>query len=295
MKRAALILLSCVLSACATTNTPEVTITAANTGRAVEAVKQAPFDVDKALETAKAAYGAENYSAALKAYQSVLIRHPNDMAARLGAADTVLALGRGETALTFFKALDSEETLTDTQRDKVNIGLSLSKVLTEQTDNPEGVLNAALEIDDTDPRIWNALGLYRDSYGDWMKAQDSFVMALSTGAASSAIINNMGLSLMKQGRYQEAVDKFGQAMTLNPHKAIYDNNRRMTLIMMERYGDAFANVSDKRAASLYNDAGFMAMQKGKKKRAKFFFEKAIEISPSYHKKAAANLEALKAG
>jgi tetratricopeptide (TPR) repeat protein len=55
---------------------------------------------------------------------------------------------------------------------------------------------------------------------------------------------------------------------------------------------AVKDLTDKRAAQIYNDAGFLSAGRGQTRKARAYYKKAIELSPIYFEKAEANLLAL---
>jgi len=156
----------------------------------------------------------------------------------------------------------------------------------------ELILNAALEGNLSDARLWNALGLYYDARGRHIDSQDIFIRAIASGSDRAAAINNMGMSLMRQRRYDEALAKFEQASALNPNSRRYDNNRRMVLALGYDFEAAIKDVSQQRAAQVLNDAGYIALTRGRRDLAKQLFKRAIATSPVYFPVAEANLASM---
>ncbi len=249
------------------------------------------FDVSAMMERAHVAYRQEDYTLSAKYYQQVWIRQPENIKARIGLGNAALALGQGGVAYELFSNIDLQ-TLSEPQRTQLFSGWVLSEIMTRQTVDTEVRLNAALERTQDDPRLWNALGHELDKQDRWDAAQNSYVNALATGRAHSAIVNNIGMSLLLQDRRQAALEKFEQALIMNPRQTRYDNNRRLTLALMERYPEALRSIDDKRAAQIFNDAGYIAMQQKKYALARGLLTQAVNLSPKYHVKAKANLDRL---
>lgn len=256
------------------------------------------FDIAEALSAAQTAYDAEQFERAAHLFQQAKLHSPpmgiENLSAKIGFGNSALALGHGDRAFDVFRTLPETGLPSDRQAE-ILAGLVLSEILSGKAVDAEVRLNDALELTHSDPRLWSALGRFYDGQGRWLAAQDCYLRALSTGRAQSSVVNNLGMSLLLQGRVDEALEKFDHALSLRPGTALYDNNRRMALVMQTKYQQAVAGLKDVRAAQIFNDAGFMAAKRGDTRIAKELFEAALRISPVYHAKAAANLEALLAG
>ena len=286
---------------CATTKTANVEESIQV--RAAKMVDAAVFDVAAELERAQDLYAQGNFKAAIRAYNIVLLRSPKDFEARntvlMGYGDSALALGNNPMYL--FKAEKAyavlkEESLSDDMQKRLLSGQVLLEIAQGKSEDAEVRLNEALEANIDDPRLWNALGRYHDQNKDWLIALETYVKALhvaNKGAYPTApVINNMGMSLLLQNRTKAALQKFEQAHDLNADIEIYDNNRRLALILTGRIDKAVDDLTDKKAARIYNDAGFLSANTGRQGRARHFYKKAIELSPTYFEKAELNLMAL---
>ncbi len=275
-----------LLGACATA--PEISSFSENI-KLVESVSHSKMNADETLSQAHQAYENEQYGKSLDLYNRVVLRDPSHLSARIGFANAALALGKADLAREQFLQL-TEYGLDETQMDQVLAGLALADVFSGKSKAPIHRLSEALKHIDADPRLWSAKGQFLDAQGDWLEAQDAYIAALKTGRAHSKTINNMGMSLLKQGRIDEAKAKFEQALELQPGSRLYDNNRRLALFMKKDIIEGLREFPENRAASLLNDAGFIAMQNEEFVLAVYLLEKAIEISPTYHIKAVENLK-----
>lgn len=161
-------------------------------------------------------------------------------------------------------------------------------------EDPELALNAALEHNLEDERLWSALGRFYDSQQRWIEAQDTYIRAMSAGIDRAVSIHNLGVSLMLQGRYAEARDKFDQAMSLDPAREEFVYNWRLSFALTGHVETAIGGLASEKAAIFLNDAGVIAMGRGDKATAKSLLEQAMEQSPVYFETAGANLEALSA-
>ncbi len=249
-------------------------------------IKSEPFDAQATLSAAQDDFNAERYQDALSGFAKVLVHKPKDKPALIGSGESFLALGEYQKAAIIFW---DEQFSDDEDQDEIRIGKILSGVYTDRFDNPQKAINDGLVFAPGDARLWNAKGQYHDRADEWMDALACYVHALGTDKWRSGTINNMGMSLLLQERYAEAESKFSQAMKISPQTDIYDNNRRMSLILSGQLKAALIDIEDNRAADILNDAGYVALQSGKSKRARLLFQMALDTSPVHHVKAEANL------
>lgn len=275
------------LSGCATM--PGVDVTPININPITQ-TKSDPFDPEEKLELAQSAFESENYTIALKEYAALLAFNPEDAPARLGAGNSFLALGNFDKAASVFWAEMPQ--LDDEESDEWATGKTLSGIYVGKHENNETAIHDGLELAPNDPRLWNAKGQMHDRQQEWMDALNCYVTALDIGKSRTGTINNMGMSLLLQKRYPEAQEKFQNAKDLSPDTNIYDNNWRMSQILMGDHKLALSDIDETRGSNILNDAGYVAMQSDRMLLAEHLFNKALEISPVFHEKAQANLDAL---
>jgi len=289
MLRITVLICGLLLGACASTSA--VTVMPVEI-KPVTQIKSEPFVPEEVAELAREYFAAEQFSDALKEYNRLLAFDPSDEKARLGKANSHLALGEYSKAAMIFWTDDTDwsEAIDLTE---IEIGRTLSGIYTDRFDSVGKALNDGLAVDPEDGRVWNAKGQWHDGRKEWMSALSAYVTALKTGRTRSGTINNMGMSLLLQGRYEEAQRKFEQAGVISPKTEIYDNNLRMSLILLGDLEQALAGIDERRGSDLLNDAGYVAMQRGQNALAERLFLNALEISPVFHAKAQDNLDALR--
>lgn len=253
--------------------------------RPVETISSAIKDVNGLALTAKTALEMGQYQKAYSAYQALHLEAPDSVDWLSGLAHTSLALGQYETARTHFMKLPNSIQRVSSLA-VINAALGTSEDI-------EVELNAALEINLTDARLWMALGQFYDQEARHLEAQDAYLRALSNGASPASANNSLGLSLLKSGRFERALEKFNQANALSPDSSMIDNNRRLTLALLKDYEGAVSGIDEDRAAHIYNDAGYLAMQNDNASLAGSLLTKAINISPVHFAPAEANLAALR--
>lgn len=234
-------------------------------------------------DTAQAALAEGRCEAAIDPLQKLIWDKADDEAVRVELADCLLALGRIPDAAAHYAKISGPRALA---------GQALTDIALGQSKDAELALNAALEVNLSDIRLWNALGHFYDTAGRHMDAQDTYIRALAAGADHGIIVNNIGMSLLMQGRYAEAQDKFTQALDIDPDSRTFDVNRRLSLALLGDYDAAMRFVHPDDAPQIYNDAGYIAMQRGQRPLARALFTLAMEVSPVYFETADKNLETL---
>lgn len=258
---------------------------------------QAEDDLSHQLILAKAQNDYDNgrYDESYDSFQLAALKHPQSLPARIGWGNAAIALNLFEKAYEVFSHHTDLVEASETEKHAHLAGLVLAEVATGRAVDEEVRLNEALEYNLHDVRLWNALGRFHDKQENWVPAQRTYLKALNTGAATRAsVVNNLGMSFLKQGQYNVALEKFEQALQLNPDRGLYDNNRRLTLVLMNQYGTATQNISQERAADMFNDAGYIALHQKKYEIAEALITRAIEVSPHFNVEAETNLTRLKA-
>jgi len=283
-----LVVLSLAVSACAST---QVDLTPVNI-EPVEKVQSAPFDPETTLAEADEDFSKENYRSALENYAKVYAFDTDRIVALLGQAKSHLALGEFEKAADIYWASDWTDNKEGTLKN-LEIGKILSGLYTDRYDKPMKAINDGMMLSPNDARLWNAKGQYHDRRGEWMDALSAYLEAMKTGNWQAGTINNMGMSLLLQDRRSEARTKFEQALAIKPDSPVYDNNLRMVHILDGDIRTALKDLKEGRAANVLNDAGYVALKRNRPALAQRLFEKALEISPVFHAKAQANLEAIR--
>jgi len=294
------------MSACASTKVQNVKVLDNVEIRATETVVAETFDANEIFHQAREDYAGGKFAQALAGYENVLTVADETFEYRpetvLGYADSALALSasskRFQTkAQTAYTKLAAMEDLSTDIKNRVLSGQVLLEITQGDSDDTEVRLNEALEANLDDPRLWNALGRFHDQAGEWVLATETYVKAMEAagdaGYPLAPIINNMGMSYLMRDKSKDALKKFEQAYAMNSDNHIYDNNRRLALILTGRLDKAVDGLTDKRAAQIYNDAGYVAAGRHEFGTARYYYNKAIELSPTYFEKAELNLAALK--
>ncbi|HEX6119661.1 MAG TPA: tetratricopeptide repeat protein [Dongiaceae bacterium] len=203
--------------------------------------------------------------------------------------EVLLGLNDPKEALAQFQAIQTDEAYR--ARAYQGMGLSLMALGDVSVAGPQ--LERAVEADPGLWRSWLALARVHDGDKDWPAAEAAYDKALAAQPNSPIVVNNMGMSLMLQHRYAEAVQTFQRALTVDPTMEMTRANLRIALAWEGQYDEALVGVQAGDRADALNNVGYVAMLRGDQSAAQQYFSQALEISPTYHERAARNLETLK--
>lgn len=208
---------------------------------------------------------------------------------RYVTGEVMLGLGNPKEALARFQSLQTEQAYS--ARAYQGMGLALAALSDFNTAEPQ--LERAVAADPTLWRAWMALGRVHDSNRNWAEAQAAYDKALGIQPGSPIVINNIGMSLMLQHRYAEAAQQFQRALEADPTMEMTRTNLRIALAWQGKYDEALVGAQGAGRADALNNVGYVALLRGDQQTAQSFFSQALENSPTFHERAARNLETLK--
>jgi Flp pilus assembly protein TadD len=140
-------------------------------------------------------------------------------------------------------------------------------------------------------RMWNALGIVDDIFGDYSEAVDYYKRALLLEPRSATLLNNLGYSMMMAHYYVDAEATLRKALAIAPGDSHTVNNLSISIAWQGRYTEAIEQlIGVMDAAAANNNIGYVAYLRGEYGLAEKFFRKALELRPSFYKRAALNLE-----
>ncbi|OIQ50684.1 TPR repeat-containing protein YrrB [Pseudodesulfovibrio hydrargyri] len=157
----------------------------------------------------------------------------------------------------------------------------------------EAHLNRAVALN---PMLWKAhnfLGIIHDRNKEYEKAAKEFSAALELhqGNGVDEIYNNLGVVHIARRQYAEAVETFRRALQAGGVSARTYNNLGLALARMGRLDEALESFKYAGGeAKANNNLGYVLLTEDQPAKAVPYFEKAIELSPSYYVKAADNLK-----
>ncbi|MDD1622658.1 MAG: tetratricopeptide repeat protein [Methylococcaceae bacterium] len=174
-------------------------------------------------------------------------------------------------------------------------GLGLIQLNTGKQAEAKQSLAAAVAVDPSLWRSFNGLGLIADQNGDYSNASQYYESALKTKPNMPMLVNNLGYSKYLSGDWRGAMQLFDAVSKLD---AKYNPAWLNQGLVYARQGDdaaaiqAFMHVLDE--ADAYNNLGYIYMLNDNAHAASEYFQKAISLSPTYHKLANENLKRLQA-
>ena len=233
------------------------------------------------IEEARALYAAKRFEAAASRLGSLIRAEPGNAEAALLMGESLLRLGRPREAVGYFSAAKKDPNFV--ARGLQGVGIALLHL--GESDVAFERLNEALTYD---PNLWrahNAIGRVFDSRHEWSAAEEKYLTATSIQPSASAPFNNLGVSYLMQRRFDEAIDSFEAALRIDPDLEVAGRNLRIALALNGEYTDALAGVPRQ-------EIGYVAMLRGEYDIAEAYLTRALEVSPSYHHRAASNFDRL---
>lgn len=142
-------------------------------------------------------------------------------------------------------------------------------------------------------KVYNGLGIIADIQDKHEEARFFYGKASLIQQENSEILNNIGYSFYMEDQLEKAQGYFLWAIKVDKgfNKAYY--NYALTLARQKKYIEslsAFSKVMSLSEAN--NNNGYIAMRNGDYKKAEFFLNQAIKLSPTFYKKAHQNLQEL---
>ncbi|MEX0808943.1 MAG: tetratricopeptide repeat protein [Dongiaceae bacterium] len=210
--------------------------------------------------------------------------------ARFAMAEAELGVGNAELAYNLYQSVMEEPGY----RARALQGQGLAELTLGRDDGAGALLQQAVAEDATLWRAWNALGRFYDNREEWGIAEEAYTRALTLEPDSSSVLNNQGISFMRQGRYAEAEAMFRRSLSIDPRSDLANGNLRLAVAWQGRYGEALNNVPASEAPNALNNVGYIAMMNGDYATSERLLAQAIEMSPTFHAEAHANLDRLRA-
>lgn len=227
---------------------------------------------------------AGRYQNALSTFSTVMKAEPDNRRARLGMAETHLAMGNADLALKGFEALLE---MGGDPRFLQGKGIALAQQ--GKAVPAEQALASAVAADPSLWRSWNALGRVFDAQRNWERADAAYRRALEINPPAAEVYNNLGYSLLLRGRYAEAMGQFDLALRHAPGLAAAQDNLALANALQGQYERALAAVPAERTPAAMNNIGFAAMTRGDYGTAETYLIKAVQDSSRHFGTANENL------
>lgn len=148
------------------------------------------------------------------------------------------------------------------------------------------------QVDNKSPYdVYNSLGIIADLRKEFWLAQFYYELAIQIQPQNPSPYNNVGYSYYLSEQWEEAEKRYRKALKLD---ANYEGAWRNLGLLYTRQGryhkalDTFSRIMEEPEA--YNTVGYLCMLSKRYEQAEQFFEKAIDLSPSYYLLARQNLK-----
>ena len=270
------------LGGCAGSSSPPVEVNEA-------ALRSAEQSQEMTLAAAEADLAARRYQLAFQRLARLNQSTMETTRARYAMAEVLLGLDRPHEAFTRFEALQADPAV----QTRAWQGMGLAQLAIDNATQAATQLERAVAADASLWRAWAGLGRANDQQKNWAGSAAAYERGLAANPGSPMILNNQGMSLLLQHRYTEAAAAFEQAIAHDPTLETARTNLRIALAWQGRYDEALVGLQPEERANSLNNIGFVAMLRGDHRSAQRYLAQAMEVSPTYHQGAAANLEALK--
>lgn len=248
--------------------------------------------LDQSLPTVdqvKEMIAEERYDPARDALQRLRSRQPDNHEVAFLLGEVLLKQGQPKAAVEHYKAA-----VASPEVQAVSLqGAGLCLLQLGRTEEAMVSLEQAVVADPSLWRAHNALGRIADMRKEWPAAEASYRNAIAANPTSAPLHNNLGMSYVMQQRFDEAQTEFQAALDIDRNLKVAATNIRMTYALRGEYVQALAGVPEAEMPDALNNVGYAAMMRGDYKAAEAYLARALEISPAYHRAAAANLEQLK--
>ncbi len=144
---------------------------------------------------------------------------------------------------------------------------------------------------DSPSKSYNVLGVIEDMHGHFDLARGYYNLALSANENSANILSNIGYSYYLTGELRAAERYFKRAIAADNQFKRAWTNLGLIYVRKGQYNRAVKTLKQvMKEFEAYNDLGYFLMLDGHLEEAEYFFQKAIDLSPTYFEKAYSNLE-----
>lgn len=273
-----------LLTACAAKNGPEQSF-----GEFVNGKQTSRLSAAQHEQVADGLLRRGNHEMAFVHYNKSLLQDAENQDVRVKKADILVLKGLDEQALAELStALEAnpDHAIANASAGTVYFRAGLYKEARTH-------LEKAIRLN---PMLWKAhnyLGILNNRDGDYERAAKDFDTAieLHRGGNSAPIYNNLGVVHIARKQYGLAVDAFRSALKNGGVTSRTYNNLGLALTHLNRLDEALESFKYAGGeAKANNNLGYVLLTSDQPGKAVPYFERAIELSPSFYVKAADNLK-----
>lgn len=227
-----------------------------------------------------------DYTTAARTYREWLDQAPEQPVALRGLGESFIGLGEAQAAADTFSAVLKK----DPDDFDALEGRGLALIGLQHDDEAERDL---LKVLGKYPERWRALngmGLVSDMRGQIDAARGWYETAMALRKNEPTLYNNYGYSRMMAHDYAGAEQLFRQGLRLQPGMIRLRNNLVLAIAWQGDYERAVEARGDVPLHVALNNTGYIALLRADYEDAMKLFQRAIDTSPSWYERAAANLE-----
>ncbi len=253
----------------------------------IEGSNEPDFTIEELKERAELASHAGAHKDALLQYQKILASDPDNIDALIGSAESLMAADQPKRAENYLERALKLDKLNPQAREARAICWLMQG---DHAAAKKSLLN--LQDDGIDTwRIWNSLGVIADIKGDFTAAVGHYKRALAQMPDRAMLYNNLGFSQIMAHDYPAAEASLRKALLLKPGNLRIVNNLALAIAWQGRYDEAVDLLSEVMpVAEAHNNIGYAAYLRDDFSKAKIHFLDALDLSPTFYKKAASNLD-----
>lgn len=226
---------------------------------------------------------------AKRAYSAALRKDPDNPEVVLGMAEAHLALGEIDAARQLFDVLANK---APALMARVRQGQGLVALRTGRDDQAIQLLGDSVRRDQSLWRAWLGLGQAHDRQGQAEAARRAFIAAERMAPRQAAVQNDIGMTYLSEKEPRKALGFFKTALSIDPSFEVARANVRIAHAMIGDYENAIAGAPDNEVADVLNNVGYVAILNKDFEVADRLLRRALEVSPTYHRAAVANLDLL---
>jgi Flp pilus assembly protein TadD len=166
-------------------------------------------------------------------------------------------------------------------------------LLTLSSDNPTQAKTYLQIAHALEPERWmtlNGLGVIADAQELFEEAESFFNKALIIVPGHPQVIANLGWSKLLSGELEAAESLLKESLQIEPDSLTTRSNLAYSIALQGKYEEALAlyeSLYDKSVAA--NNVGYAALSRGDLRIARSYLGDAIDLNPSYYRKAVNNL------
>lgn len=246
-------------------------------------------ELSSRLSRGELALASGRVSDAQDSFVSAVQVSSGDPRAVLGLAESYLARGDHTRARQLLDQIKSGSGVPSARLDQA---LGIIALRSEQPDRARQLFERSVDADASLWRAWIGLGRIHLISGRTGEARNAFVMAEQTAPQSASAQNDVGMAHLRLENTQTAIRHFERALQIDPYHTLAKANLRIVRAMQGDYRSAVLGVAPDRQHDAYNNVGYAALMRGEYELADRYLRRAIELSPTHHRIAAANLELL---